>query len=79
MPWEQGGWELIFEPSKNPLSQSLASRLQVSYGSEEACHLPTTNLASDLPRFLQQGLKLGCDDFILKGLPTTGGSMQSRG
>ncbi|CAE7460556.1 unnamed protein product, partial [Symbiodinium necroappetens] len=59
MPWEQGGWELIFEPSKNPLVQSLASRLQVSYGSEEACHLPPTNLpfASDLPQIPSAGVK----------------------
>ena len=66
MPWEQGGWELIFEPSRNPLSQSLASRLQVSYGSEEACHLPTTNFASDLPEIPSAGVKARLRRFHLE-------------
>ena len=68
MPWEQGRWELIFEPSKNPLVQSLASRLQVSYGSEEACPVPPTNLpfASDLPEILSAGVKARLRRFHLE-------------
>ena len=60
LPWEQGGWRSIFNPSESPLADELDRRLQVAYGSEEACHLPPENLpfTSELQDVPSSGVKI---------------------
>ena len=68
LPWEQGGWRSIFNPSDGPLADVLDRRLQVAYGSEEACRLPPENLpfASELQDVPSSGVKVRLRRFHLE-------------